>query len=434
MASWGHLQPLSAEFYTLLRYGLFLVLFIHLPYIGVLIGGSAVSLLLTVLGTEKREPDYLRFSRELMDTVWTGRMAMFMFGIVPPLMVWAVYARILFSASPLPWPFWVSVLVLLVLGFALLQWYRSAGDGSSGLHGPRVGAGASGLLALLFAFFLFSTGYGILFDPGKLVLLQKQLRFILSWNAVVKFLLFLTLFFGMTGGLILLLGGRSPGGKEGPDAGYRAFVRDVGATLAFSAALVLPVFLLLDLITLPWIALSAREFATVATVLVLAFAVCLVLSLARGKGDGGTGRPVAVLYVLIFLGVLAHDHAAVGNVYRDRIAFLDMQAVAAEAAHAQEAHKTEPAAAAPSALEEGKHVFETICSACHRFDIRVVGPPLNERVPKYHGDVEKLKGFIRNPVKLTPGYPSMPKLGLPEKEIDAVSRYLIEHVKEEPSK
>jgi hypothetical protein len=47
-------------------------------------------------------------------------------------------------------------------------------------------------------------------------------------------------------------------------------------------------------------------------------------------------------------------------------------------------------------------------------------------VPKYAGDVEKLKGFIRNPAKVNPDYPSMPNLGLPEEEIDAVARFLIE--------
>jgi cytochrome c len=50
-------------------------------------------------------------------------------------------------------------------------------------------------------------------------------------------------------------------------------------------------------------------------------------------------------------------------------------------------------------------------------------------VPKYQGDVEKLKRFIGNPVKVNPGYPAMPNLGLKEEEIDAVARYLLEKVK-----
>lgn len=429
MAAWGHLQPLSTEFYTLLRYGLFLVLFFHLPYIGVLIGGSTVSLLLTLLGKEKREPAYLRFSREVMKTIWTGKAALLLFGFAPLLIAWVMYARMLFTASPLPWPFWAAVLTFLFVGFALLQLYRSAWERSSDLLPFQVGAGAAGLLAVLFAFFLFSGGYGVLFNPEKLPLLQKQVRFFLSWNAVVKFLLFLALFFGMTGALILRLGDRSPEGSGGPDAEYRGFVFDVGTTLTFLATLVLPVFLLFDLISLPQIALSAGVFATSAVVLLLSLAVCLTLSRARGKGGGGTGTSVSALYVLIFLAVLVHDHAAVGNAYRDRIAFLSMQEPAAEAVHAGEAPRKEPAAAARTAEDAGKAVFEGNCAGCHRFDIRVVGPPLNERVPKYGGDVEKLKGFIRKPVKVNPGYPSMPALGLPEEEIDAVARYLIGKVR-----
>ena len=413
MTSWGNLQPLSPEFYTLLRYGLFLVLFLHLPVIGYLIGGSSVSLFLNFFGKEKRDPACLRFSKELMETVLIGKSALFLFGLVPLALVWFIYARILFDATPLPWQFWSAILGILLGGFALLHRYRSAWDRAPGLPSFHIETGAAGLLAVILAFFLFSSGYGVLFNPEKLPLLQKQIRFLLSWNAVVKFLLFLAFFFGMTGAVILLLGGRSSGEGEGTDPAYRGFVRDCGANLTFFATLALPVFVLLELVTLPEIALSATVFATSAAVLLLSLGVCLILALASGTGDGGPGARVLTLYVLIFLAILMHDHAAVGNAYQDRIAFLKMQ---------------EPAGAGKSAEEQGKAVFETKCAGCHRFDIKVVGPPLGEVVPKYGGDVEKLKGFLRNPVKVNPDYPPMPKLGLPEEEIDAVSRYLIGQV------
>jgi cytochrome c551/c552 len=429
MASWGHLQPLSTEFYTLLRYGLFLVLFIHLPFLGFVIGGSAVSLLLEFLGKEKRDPSYLRFSQEMMRTVLIGKSALFIFGLVPLLLVWFIYARVFFDASPLPWQFWTGILAVLFSGFALLSLYRSARGRAMDLPPVSVATGAAGLLAVLFALFLFSAGYGILFDPGKLPLLQKQVRFFLSWNGVVKFLLFVAFFFGMTGGAILLLCGRQAEGGDGTEAGYRELVHGFGANLTFLATLVLPVFLLFDLVTLPEIALSTEVFVSSGVVLLLALAVCLTLFRFDGKGEDRLGSRVIALYVLIFFTVLLHDNAAVGNAYGDRIAFLAMQAPAAEAEHAIEAPRKEPVAAGQAAAEKGKAVFEKICAGCHRFDIRVVGPPLSERVPKYGGDVEKLKAFIRNPVKVNPDYPSMPRLGLPEDEIDSVARYLIEKVK-----
>jgi cytochrome c len=429
VVSWGSLQPLSTEFYALLQYGLFLVLFFYLPFLGVIIGGSTVSLFLSFLGKEKRDPAYLRFSKEMMETVLTGKSALFMFGLVPVLLVWFIYARIFFEATPLPWHFWSTVLAVLVAGFALLHVYRSAWARPSFPPPAHVMSGAAGLLSLFFAFFLFSQGYGILFNPEKLPLLREQTRFFLSWNAVVKYLLFLSVFFGTTGGGILLLGGRSAEGEEAPDTSYRESVRDIGVKLTFLATLVLPVFVLLDLVTLPKIALSATVFATAAIVLLLSLAVCLILSLPSGERQGGPGARIATLYVLIFFAVLVHDHAAVGNAYQDRIAFLNMQARAVEAEHAKEATREESAATARAPADPGKAVYEKVCAGCHQFDIRVVGPPLNEVVPKYAGDVEKLKGFIRNPVKVNPGYPSMPNLGLPEEEIDAVARYLTGQVK-----
>ena len=434
MASWGSLQPLSTEFYALLQYGLFLVLFFFLPFLGVIIGGSTVSLLLSFLGKEKRDPAYLRFSKEMMETVMTGKSALFMFGLVPVLLVWFIYARIFFDATPLPWHFWSAVLAVLVAGFALLHVYRSAWAHPPSPPPFHVLSGAAGLLALFFAFFLFSQGYGVLFNPEKLSLLREHIRFFLSWNAVVKYLLFLAVFFGMTGAGVLLLGGRSAEGKEARDASYRGLVRDVGAKLTFLATLVLPVFVLLDLVTLPEIALSATVFATAAIVLLLSLAVCLILSLPPGKKEGGPGARIATLYALIFIAVLVHDHAAVGNAFQDRIAFLNMQAKAVEAEHAKEAPREEPAAAAKAPVETGKAVYEKVCAGCHQFDIRVVGPPLGEVVPKYGGDVEKLKGFIRNPEKVNPDYPSMPNLGLPEEEIGAVAGYLIDRVKSGGSK
>jgi cytochrome c len=429
VASLGNLQPLSTEFYALLQYGLFLVLLIHLPFLGAIIGGSTVSLLLSFLGKEKRDPAYLRFSKEVMETVLTGKASLFLFGLVPVLLVWFIYARIFFEATPLPWHFWSAVLAVLVAGFVLLHVYRSAWGRPPSPPPFHVMSGAAGLLALFFAFFLFSQGYGVLFNPEKLSLLREHIRFLLSWNAVVKYLLFLAVFFGMTGAGILFFGGRSAEGSEAPDASYRGLVRDIGAKLAFLATLALPVFVVLDLVTLPEIALSPAVFATAAIVLLLSLAVCLILSLPSGKEGGGPGARIATLYALIFLAVLAHDHAAVGNAYQDRISFLTMQARAVEAEHAKEAPRKEPAAAGKEAAEPGKAVYEKVCAGCHQFDIRVVGPPLSEVVPKYAGDVEKLKGFIRNPAKVNPDYPSMPNLGLPEEEIDAVAKYLIDRVK-----
>jgi cytochrome c len=102
--------------------------------------------------------------------------------------------------------------------------------------------------------------------------------------------------------------------------------------------------------------------------------------------------------------------------------------LAAEAV-SKEGEAAKPEAADAAVVEKGKKVFDAVCSACHRFDVKVVGPAFNDVVPKYEGNVEKLKAFIRNPVKVDPALPAMPKPAIKEDEVDAVARYLLSMVK-----
>ena len=73
----------------------------------------------------------------------------------------------------------------------------------------------------------------------------------------------------------------------------------------------------------------------------------------------------------------------------------------------------------------GERIFNQICSACHSFESRVIGPPYNEVLPKYVDDLEGLTSFIWKPVKVDSDYPSMPGQGLKKSEARSVAYYLI---------
>jgi cytochrome c len=75
-----------------------------------------------------------------------------------------------------------------------------------------------------------------------------------------------------------------------------------------------------------------------------------------------------------------------------------------------------------------EEIFNTKCSACHKFDVKLVGPPYQETIPKYNNDVKKLSAFIYNPQKINTAYPPMPNQGLKQKEADAVAQWLISKV------
>ena len=77
----------------------------------------------------------------------------------------------------------------------------------------------------------------------------------------------------------------------------------------------------------------------------------------------------------------------------------------------------------------GEEIYNIRCVSCHKFDVKLVGPPHNKVVPKYFGKEAELIAFIRNPVKVDPEYPPMPNPGLKPAEAKAVADYLLEKVK-----
>lgn len=419
------LQVLSPEMFVSIRLCLVLLLVVHIPVVGAILGGSAFSLLLNLIGRNERNRRYLRFSRELIDAVTIDWKVLLLFVVLPVPFVGLVYELILSNAVVLPWVFWFFPAGGLIAACFLLRSYGHALAERAEAPGTRFFMGVAGVLAGAFSFFLFWTVFGTVFNPEKLPLLGKRIAFLLSWNSIVKFHLFLAVFLGITGAVILRFVLRPAEKEEERDPDYRVVVRTWGRTLVFLSSIGIPVFAVLDLVSLPELALSPAVLAWFLLLPLCTLAVVMALLFSTENGEGGPGARIPLLYALIVLILVAGDQAAIGNVFQGRIAAA--QGVPA-ATHGEEAVKEQPAAVAAAAEGKGKAVFERICSGCHRFDARVVGPPLGKVVPKYAGKLDKLKGFIRSPVKVDPGYPQMPKLGLKEDEIDAVARYLIERI------
>jgi cytochrome c len=222
--------------------------------------------------------------------------------------------------------------------------------------------------------------------------------------------------------------GRSKAEEAGGGPDYETRVRTAGTSFALAGALAAPALVVLYLITLPATGLSTEVFVMAATVPILALAVFSLFCLLPGKEEGRPGDRVSALFILMFLSVILCYQTAVANAFQG-ISAPPGPLAAAEAVPKGGKAASIPAGGNAAALEKGKQVFDTVCSVCHRFDSKVVGPPLNEVVPKYKGDVAKLKGFIRNPVKVNPALPAMPKPAIKEDEVDAVARYLLSKVK-----
>jgi cytochrome c len=73
----------------------------------------------------------------------------------------------------------------------------------------------------------------------------------------------------------------------------------------------------------------------------------------------------------------------------------------------------------------GEEIYNAKCIACHQFDVKIVGPPYNDVLPKYENKMDELESFIANPVKINPDYPIMPNQGLKPAEVKAIAEYIV---------
>ena len=417
---------LSPDTILLLRYLLTAALLLYLPFLGVVIAGSAASLALNFLGRENRDGGSLRLSREWIEAVTVNRWVLLLLALLPYPAVAYACQRFLGGRTSLPAIVWLVPFGALLAGCLLLSLYRTAIRRTTELPAAPFGAGMGGLLAMLSAAFLSFLLLGALVHPAKLPLVRSQLVFILSWHSLAEFLLFLALSTGLAGGIALRFLGRPKEEEAEESHDFEARVRTAGTSFALAGALTAPALTVLYLYTLPFTGISKEVFVMAAAVPILALAVFALLCLLPGKGEGRPGDRVTSLFLLMFLAVILCDQAAAGNAYQGQPS--PIGPLAAEKAVKGGKAGEKPAADA-AVLEKGKKVFDTVCSVCHRFDSKIVGPALNEVVPKYKGDVAKLKGFIRNPVKVNPALPAMPKPAIKEDEVDAVARYLLSQVK-----
>jgi cytochrome c551/c552 len=311
--------------------------------------------------------------------------------------------------------FWAATLLPLVAGVALLSFFGSLLDGDR-WPSARLGVGLAGTGLLLASDFLLCSGAGVLLQPEAWATSEPAFRFLLTWSGTGRFAELTCLSLAATGAAILTLGASDDAALD------RSFARRLGARLALLFLVAWPVALLFTHFNLPAIALSRGLWAIAAAGILLAAGAAWVAAGASEDAAGGRARTLLGASLALFCLFVASDHLA-----RERA--LDEATLAGVAPAAKPAAPVEVAAVPAGKLAAGKAVFDRVCHVCHRFDKKLVGPALDDVLPKYRKDPKALKAFIRNPVKVDPKFPAMPKPAVNELEVDAVAAYLLDQAK-----
>jgi len=282
--------------------------------------------------------------------------------------------------------------------------------------------GGFGVLATLAFAMPFVHLFDLLARPEMWPYINPLVPDIYNMQALCRLLIFIAGSLLVTGGALLFIYFVWPERKLPADDPW---LRNIALGLTLAGAVALPALVVWDAAILPFGARSTGNLRFVFFLIALSWAVG---SVALGMLLNQSRRRVLLVALLAFVtlgGELTRQLVVRDTAIGDKLALqrLDAEAYLATLREKQEARY---AANAPVDPAMGGKVYAEKCASCHAFDVKVVGPPHREVLPKYKDDVKKLVEFILNPVKVDPAYPAMPKLGLTRREAQAVAGYMFD--------
>lgn len=432
--------PQSSEHLQLLHYLVMLVMFLFIPFISMILGGTFLSLFYRHKGRKENNNGYLRFAKEIIELVTVKNGVGVILGVVPVVTAALVYAQLLHLGNTLSVLYLSISSLVIVLALIFIYTYRYSfkfsmiftsldeaktkdrelADDISKLKSSSshisLRTGYYGLVLLLASIWIFVAGITIATFPGDWSAGSGFFSIIFSWAVLSRFFFSIALALTFTGGTILFRYFYWEGGIEEPDAGYREFVRKTGIYYALFAGVLLPVLLALTIFSLPDTAISGAVFGySTAALLLMFLSYHLLYAMLRNENSNYTGILYIVL-IIIVMTVVIKDQLAVDNA-------TEMQTVVLSKKYDDMMAQLTGANKAPEI--SGEQIFNNICSSCHSFDHKVVGPPYKQTLPKYEGKEGQLVKFILNPTQNNPGYPPMPNPGLRPDQAKAVAKWLL---------
>lgn len=438
--------PPSANHILLLRYIFIVSLLIFLPYLGMMMGASFIS----VYFNRKEEKLHSRFAKDIIEKLAITKNAELGLGIVPLFTILFIYAQLLYQANTITVSIMALSVILFIAAFISIYKYRSGFEiesvinslKSSGSGGNKEAAeyeqklvrnsstsGKIGTTLLYIAAYLFVGSMALASSPERWAGVNNILQVLFSEATIFNFVFLLALAGTLTGVAVLFYffkwpasGTDKKGGLKGMDEEYSGFVKHFGINLAFSSSVAIPVLMFFSFLFLPENALSNGVFLFIILLIAAALILSNVLYMMYKNSETSYTVPVFFFVLVIFAFNIFKEESVLGNALQKQ-----SYTVIQKSDKFENEVKSKLVLSSSSSIS-GKQIYSTRCITCHRFDVRLVGPPYEQTVPKYKGDVQKLADFVYSPKQNNPGYPPMPNQGLNKKESLAVAKFLIDSV------
>ena len=200
------------------------------------------------------------------------------------------------------------------------------------------------------------------------------------------------------------------------DSSYKTFVKKFTLPVGLAATALEPILIFAQIQSLPESGISNLTFAIGCIAMFIALLIMLLFYSMLKESQTNLGSYAFVSVVLLVVFWAAKDEIAFHYATRDQSQLLGQR------------YETMLASLSPTSAQpaiSGEEIYNNICSACHLFDIKKVGPPYYETLPHFVGKMDSLENFIANPYQAVPGYPPMPKQPLKPAEVKAVAEYIM---------
>ncbi|NOY53405.1 MAG: c-type cytochrome [Deltaproteobacteria bacterium] len=402
----------SPAFWQIIRYILFGATLTFFATAGLALGGSILSVT-AFLSDPKGTASFSRtLSQHLMEASLFNPCSLMLLILLPLLTAGLISTSLFHLTLKLGSNLWPGILLLAFSASILLLLYGLQTSSGHFSTAGRLLTGAGGTALLLLCYLMVIVQTGSYMNTELWRYSDRPLTFFPTWNNCARITLYLLLALAITGARLLQ-------NARATEADGR--IRNTARGITLAALLFLAPFVTADLYTLPVAALRRADYLLGGTALLLSWGAGMILIESFRRDHPRTGTVVLVLVLLSLTATVTLDDLGREQATTEKMALL------------QQVTAVEKQVAVPAPVEQknalyaaGEAIYNRTCSACHRFDTRLVGPPYNNVIPKYRGKIEELKSFIRTPVQRNPGYPAMPKLGLKEEEINAVAYFLLE--------
>lgn len=435
--------PLGAGHIELLNILQIITLIIFLPYAGMILGGTGISVYFNGKGIKDNNPLYTKFAKDIIDILLVKTFAGIGFTVLPVATVSIIYSQILFNAKIITVSFLIFSALYYLASVIFISKYKNSflknpkpnkylvyfrlarkedcnEDETKNIVPSLSGYAYLGLTAVLVGLFLFVCGTTVVSDTTRWNT-TGIIKSVFSPHVWFNFLYLIFASVSISGGAILYLFFIWQGGVKDMNDEYKKLVKGSVIPVTMISLIVQPIFLFGSTILTPVSAMSSPIYIYIVFSLAGILVVCNLLYAIYKNSEIRFAGAVFFIMFLIFAFTIVKEQVVLGNSVKEHIYTLSRKP--------EVYNKQRKSTLNTDAKIDAEQIFNQKCFACHKFDEKFVGPAYKETVPKYNGDAVKLAEYIYNPVKINPEYTVMPNQGLKREEAEALAKWLIEKTK-----